>query len=283
MSSFIISCGGTGGHLTPGISLAERLTESGHKCCLIISKRTVDGHFTEHYSGLKFFPVSGLPFSLGPIGFLSFTSSQLKAFITVYQLILKVKPKKIIAFGGFITFGVGFAGMLLGRSLVLHESNRVPGKATRLFARWASRVYLPKGVKIKDISPEKIRNIGLPLRRGISLINKRLARSKLKIQSAGKLLVVMGGSQGAQILNSWIKKSFKDFALEGINVLCLTGNGKGTFGYIDGVSRTGEKVKFYEMPFSHEIGVVLSSADLVVSRAGAGTIAELVKLLLFHG
>jgi UDP-N-acetylglucosamine--N-acetylmuramyl-(pentapeptide) pyrophosphoryl-undecaprenol N-acetylglucosamine transferase len=91
------------------------------------------------------------------------------------------------------------------------------------------------------------------------------------------VLVVLGGSQGASKLNEWARQRAEALAFEGIQLYCVTGLGKGEVGERTLKSRNGQAVKAIFVPFSDRIGELLSAADLVVSRAGAGTIAELIR------
>ncbi|HEY5079987.1 MAG TPA: UDP-N-acetylglucosamine--N-acetylmuramyl-(pentapeptide) pyrophosphoryl-undecaprenol N-acetylglucosamine transferase, partial [Opitutaceae bacterium] len=92
-----------------------------------------------------------------------------------------------------------------------------------------------------------------------------------------KVLVVLGGSQGASALNSWARSRLDTLASEGIQVVCVTGLGKGNPETLTLQSGTGELVNAVFMPFCDRIAELLCAADLVVSRAGAGTLAELIR------
>jgi len=114
------------------------------------------------------------------------------------------------------------------------------------------------------------------LRECVKLTARSAARRELGIDNTGKVLVILGGSQGAQALNDWIREGLKGFAREGINVCCLTGLGNGESRVTELISADGRRVKGIFQPFSDQMGDLLSAADLVVARAGAGTIAEVV-------
>jgi UDP-N-acetylglucosamine--N-acetylmuramyl-(pentapeptide) pyrophosphoryl-undecaprenol N-acetylglucosamine transferase len=91
------------------------------------------------------------------------------------------------------------------------------------------------------------------------------------------VVVVLGGSQGASALNAWSRDAAAEFAENGIQLYCLTGLGKGTEEVRRLRDRDGAEVRAIAVPFSDRMATVLSAADLAVSRAGAGTIAELVR------
>ena len=277
MSNFVISCGGTGGHLSPGISLAERLIEQGHRCWLIISKKDVDTRLTRKYPQLDFVRAPGAAFSLYPWRLIKFFIQQFQLILFSFRLLRNKRPDTIVAFGGFITVGITLAGIIHGCPVAIHEANRKPGKATRYLRRLAHRLYLPEGVQLAGVPLQSIKHLGYPLRKGIRRTPKESARGNLRIDVSGKLLVVLGGSQGAQVLNEWVNEHFEKLGAEGISIYCVTGLGKGNNGVFEYRSATGEVVKAYYTTFSDNMGGVLSSADLVLSRAGAGTIAELMQ------
>ncbi len=276
MSRFLISCGGTGGHLSPGIAIAESLLDRGQGCLLVISRKQVDARLIENYQHLDFVKAPGAPFSLHPVRFLSFVIQQLWLLIFSFRFVRKYRPDVIIAFGGFISTGFAIAGIGRRCPLALHETNRKAGKATRFLSGLANRIYLPEGVRLGGVTPEKVLHLSYPLRSDIRRSTREAAREKLGIDIEGKLVVVLGGSQGAQILNEWVLENFESLAAEGINVYCVTGIGKGYECVQEFTNAKGGEFRAYFTPFTDQMSEVLSSADLVAGRAGSGTIAELV-------
>lgn len=94
---------------------------------------------------------------------------------------------------------------------------------------------------------------------------------------SAKLLVVLGGSQGAASLNKWVKNNLADLAEDGISVYCLTGMQEQNAGTIQLDGMGGEKIVSRFVPFSDQMHILMSAANLVISRAGAGSIAEIVR------
>lgn len=277
MSRFVISCGGTGGHLSPGISLAEGLNARGHETVLLISQKRVDARLSEKYPQLRFERMPGTGFSLRPMKFLRCVSSQTHAFLFSLRLLRELRPDALIGFGGFTSAPLVVAGRVLGIPAVLHEANRVPGLAVRTLGRLARRVYLPAGVTIRGIRAAVTRHAGLPVRREIVRHPQAEARSALGLDPNQRLLAVLGGSQGASALNDWAWANLDLLAGEGIQVYCVTGLGKGEDNVLELRSRAGAPVRAVFTAFSDRMAELMSAADLVVSRAGAGTIAELIR------
>jgi UDP-N-acetylglucosamine--N-acetylmuramyl-(pentapeptide) pyrophosphoryl-undecaprenol N-acetylglucosamine transferase len=277
MNRYLIACGGTGGHLAPGIALAEELSARGHPCTLLVSQKRVDARLIEKYPQFNFVRAPGAPFVLNPIGLLKCLYQQTKSIGFNLRLMKQLKPDRVIGFGGFTNAGVILAAYLNRIPCALHESNRIPGRAIRFLGPLTDRVYLPPGVHLPRAPLSKIRQVGMPVRREFRRIGRSNARIRLGFDPAQKMLLVLGGSQGAQVLNDWVRRRLEFLAQEGIQVCCLTGIGKGAEGIFEHRSRSGLIVRSRFMQFSDKMAELLSAADLVVSRAGAGTIAELIR------
>jgi UDP-N-acetylglucosamine--N-acetylmuramyl-(pentapeptide) pyrophosphoryl-undecaprenol N-acetylglucosamine transferase len=183
----------------------------------------------------------------------------------------------IVGFGGFTSAPLVLAAWMSGVPAALHESNRVPGLAIRTLGRLAERVYLPPGIRISGIRAAATRHVGLPVRREIVRLPQTSARHALGLDPNQRLLVVLGGSQGAASLNDWARSQLQMLAAEGIQVYVVTGLGKGDDGMVELKTKTGAPVRAVFTPFSDRMAELMSAADLVVSRAGAGTLAELIR------
>ena len=277
MSKYLISCGGTGGHLSPGISLAEGLAARGHEAVLLVSRKKVDARLLEKYPHLRFERMPGTGFSFNPLQLLRCVVSQTRAFFYCLRLVRTLRPDGLVGFGGFTSAPIVFAGRLLGVPVALHESNRVPGLAIRALGRFARRVYLPPGIRLPGVRPAATRHVGLPVRREFVRQPPAAARAALGLAPHQKVLVVLGGSQGSGALNDWTRAQLPALAAVGIQVYCVTGLGKGRDGVTEHRAKTGATVRAEFVAFSDRIGALLSAADLVVSRAGAGTLAELIR------
>ena len=277
MSRFLIACGGTGGHLAPGIALAEALRARGHDAKLFISSKRVDARLCEHYPQLSAVPVPSSPFGWRPDVHWRFHWRQAQGLGFSLRYIRRHRPDAIIGFGGFTSASVILAGWILGVPVALHEANRVPGKAVRLLSHLAQRLYLPPGVRLPGRRGLLVRHTGLPVRAEVARMPRDEARARLGADAAQKLLVIMGGSQGSGALNDWAEAELETLAHAGVQVWCVTGLDKGRAGVRELPTRHGGVVRAWFEPFTDRVGTLFSAADLVVSRAGAGTLAELVR------
>lgn len=277
MSKFLIACGGTGGHLAPGIALAEALRARGHDARLFISHKRVDSRLSQKYPHLTIERVPGAPFGLRPDVLAKFVVKQTQGLFFSLRFLGSFRPHAVVGFGGFTNAGVTTAARLLDIPVALHEANRIPGRAVRVLSRWAQRLYLPPGVRLPGRLGLTVRHTGLPVRAEVARLPRESARAELGVDGRQKLLVVIGGSQGSGQLNAWVEANLEALAHEGVQVWCVTGLGKGEGAVRELRTKHGAVVRAWFEPFTDRVGALLSAADLVVSRAGAGTIAELVR------
>ena len=277
MKNVVIACGGTGGHLTPGIALAQSLEEKGCNSWLFISRKSVDSRLSSKYPKLNFVAMPGAPLIRTPIGLFLFLRGFMSSYLRSKRFYKKVNADAMIGFGGFSSLGPALAARLQKIPIFIHEANRAVGKAVRMIAKNSDRVYLPEGMVLEGLSTEVVKNVGYPLRKEFRRIPRERARKHLGILNSDRLLVVLGGSQGAASLNRWVKKNLSDLAGEGIATLCITGMGKDSSGVVQLDGPADEIITSRFITFTDEMNVLLSAADLVVSRAGAGAIAEIVR------
>lgn len=276
MSTYIIACGGTGGHLAPGIALAEHLQGRGHRSLLLISEKSIDGQITAKYPAMRFARIPGAPLHATPSGVLRFALKQLQGLLFALRLVRREKPIMIVGFGGFTTAAIIVAGWMSRVPVVLHEANRVPGRAVRALARFARRIYLPRGVGLPEARLAKVRHAGLPVRAEISRQPRGESAERFGLDPNRRTVAVLGGSQGAAALNSWAETAAPLLAAQGVQLLCVTGPGKGEARLQRHPGPGGAEIAAVTLPFCDQMAACYSVADLVVSRSGAGTLAELV-------
>ncbi len=277
MKNVIIACGGTGGHLTPGIALAQSLEEKGCKAWLFISRKSVDSRLSSKYPTLNFVAMPGAPLIRTPLGVIRFLKGFISSYLQSKRFYKKVQAEAMVGFGGFTSLGPAVAARFQKIPIFIHEANRVVGKAVRMIAKNSDRLYLPEGLVVEGLSQKVVKNVGYPLRKEFRRIPRERARKHLGIPNIDRLLVVLGGSQGAASLNNWVKTNLSELAKEGISTLCITGMGKDSSGVVQLDGPGGEIITSRFIAFTDEMNVILSAADLVVSRAGAGAIAEIVR------
>lgn len=257
--------------------MAEELGRRGHRCVLLISEKTIDARLVEKYPQHTFRRIAGAPLVLTPAGLLRFATRQARGFAFALALVRRERPEVIVGFGGFTTSAIILAGWLLRVPVALHEANRVPGRAVRALARFARRIYLPRDVSLPQVPPHKIRHAGLPVRAEIERLPRHEAAARFGLDPERHTVAVLGGSQGASALNDWAAKVGPVLAAQGVQLIAITGPGKGGATSTTHPGPGGAPMTVRTLPFCDDMAGLLSSCDLVVSRAGAGTLAELVQ------
>ncbi len=277
MSRFIILCGGTGGHLAPGIAVGQALIKAGHSASFVISNKQVDSRLISKYSDLDVIRAPGTAFSTNPVKLVKFFVELCKSVMLGMRTFSKKKYDVLISFGGFNSLGFSIAAWLCKVPIVVHEANRKAGKATRFLGSFAERIYVPYGVKIRNKDFSKIKYSGYPIRDEIRKYPSDICRQKFGFPKDCKLLLILGGSQGAAALNDWALSNFEELAKRNIDVLCVCGQGKSPGADVVLTGSDGREHRLKCMEFCDDMGAAMSAADLVVARAGAGSIAEFAR------
>jgi len=263
-----IACGGTGGHIFPGLAVARCLRDRGHDVVLWLSGRSVEKTSLKEWDGeVISVRAAGFPsdFSLRSVG----VAWDL-AFATV-KCVLRMachRPDGLLAMGSYASVGPVLAARCYRVPVVLHEANAVPGRAVSLLSHFASNVAVTFGEASKESGAKGVLT-GLPLR---STLNPRFPSDRL---SNGVFTVlIMGGSQGAHVLNDIGSKAVCAMHADGVpvQVVHLTGHDDGVF-----VANRYEEagLRHLVFPFLDEMSIAYGAADIAVSRAGAATCMEL--------
>ncbi|MDR0728447.1 MAG: UDP-N-acetylglucosamine--N-acetylmuramyl-(pentapeptide) pyrophosphoryl-undecaprenol N-acetylglucosamine transferase [Puniceicoccales bacterium] len=273
----LIACGGSGGHLAPGIALAQELSGRGHQPVLFVSSKAVDRRILAPYSSWPVFFLPASPPSKKLGAFLRFAYLQLLSLVQTLRFLNQNPAAAVVVTGGFTSPPVALAGFLKKIPLFIHESNRVPGKVTRHLARLARRVYLPSEWAVPQISKSqrhKFRPLGYPLRSEFFGPEALAQEGFPKNPEKGLSFLLLGGSQGAWALNRWFREHVEELAPLAGRWVCVTGEG-----YYEAHGEDLEKIRQNHpsvefLPFCEHMPSLLAEADLVIARAGAGSIAE---------
>jgi UDP-N-acetylglucosamine--N-acetylmuramyl-(pentapeptide) pyrophosphoryl-undecaprenol N-acetylglucosamine transferase len=275
----VIACGGTGGHLFPGIAVAEVLRERGHEVLLFVSEKEIDSLALSTRSQFRFekLPTIGFPSVYSPkiFGFIRRFTESLSRCRAIYQ---KFKPQVVLGMGGFTSTAPILAGRMRGISTLIHESNAVPGKANRLASKVVRAVLL--GFKECAAFFPKVRTeiTGTPIRTELRRLDRQSARQKLGLQADVTTMLVMGGSQGASGINQAVIKSLPLLrGSAGLQVVHLSGTRDERF-VADNYRR--ERIPAYVAAFHHHMEEVYSAADFTVARSGAASLAEIASFEL---
>ncbi len=283
MSLILFVGGGTLGHIVPAIAIARALQE---RC------PDTSAHFVCSPRGeAEFLKKESLPYTIIDSPRLSWDFPW-KFFFAHRQsmaLLRSLKPKVVFSKGGYVSVPVCFAAKKLGIPIILHESDAVMGRANQLIAKMATHVCLGFPIKNiiadcrlqKDISA--ICNLqylftGNPLRPEITQGSRDEGLRITGFSGTRPILLVMGGSQGAQVINEWVANHLPELTQK-YDVIHLTGVGKSTTrNQQPGTCSPEPGTRNYlPLPFAYtEFPHLYACTTIAISRAGAGSIAELL-------
>lgn len=272
---FAIACGGTGGHLFPGLAVAEVLRGQGHEVLLFVSEKEVDARALRGHPDLpsQKLPSIGLPsvFSPAMVTFLRRLRDSMKTCGRSYEA---DRPDAVLGMGGFTSIAPLIAARWRGIPAFLHESNAIPGKANRLAARFCRAVLLGFDDCTKHF-PKRLTHVtGTPIRRELAegVPGRREARQALGLDPDRRTLLVMGGSQGAAGINALMTQAAPHLAADELQIVHLAGE-RDVEPLRSAYAAAG--VSAVVLPFCDRMQDVYPAADLALSRSGAASLGEL--------
>ena len=267
----LIMAGGTGGHIFPAMSIAEKLQEMGMHVEWLGSTAGLEEQLLgQTRIPLHLIAARGLR-GKGWMSLLTAPFMILQATRQALGVMSRVNPDCVLGMGGFVTGPGGVAARLHGKKLLLHEQNSVPGITNRLLAPLAYRILQAFPGTFK--SSRKVQTVGNPVRRsisGLAALRKPDATRPLRV-------LVLGGSQGAQAINEVVPFAVAGWqGQERPQVLHQAGRSKTAATescYAEAGLELGERITVTE--FIDDMAEAYSWADLVVCRSGASTVAEI--------
>lgn len=261
----LIAASGTGGHLFPAIATAEQLSDFSIEWLGVpdrLETRLVPRHYPLHTIAVEGF--QGRP-GLGTIR----TLSKLVASIwNVRQLLKQGNFQGVFTTGGYIAAPTILAARSLGLPAILHESNALPGKVTRLLSPLCNAVALGFAEAADYLPRAQTVQVGTPVRSPFLADAADLPPLNLPIPDDAPLLVVVGGSQGAVAVNQWVRECAPAWLDAGIWIVHLTGDN-------DPNAKDVIHPHYLVFPFFDNMAALLRRATLAISRAGAGSLTEL--------
>ena len=262
MTRLLIAASGTGGHLFPALAVAECLDNSWEVRWLGVPDRLETQLVPERF-GLITVKAGGLQ-GRG-LSKLVQLLRLIAAGWRVKRLLQRERIELVFTTGGYIAAPAILAARLNGIPAVLHEANAIPGRGTRLLARFCSAVAVGLPVASERIPGCTPQLTGMP---GRTAFLKAQPLPAWVPSGDGPLLVVIGGSQGAVGLNRMVRAVLPELLQQGCRVVHLTGRNDPDVGQL-------KHPLLVERPFSDDIPGLLQHADLAISRAGAGSLSEL--------
>ena len=271
MKRIILTGGGTAGHVTPNIALLPRLKELGYDIQYIGSYNGIEKELIEPF-GIPYHGISSGKlrryFSMKNF---SDPFRVLKGFGEANKLIRDLKPDVIFSKGGFVSVPVVLAGKKNKVPVVIHESDMTPGLANKLSLPSAAKVCCNFPETLEHLPADKAVLTGSPIRQELLSGNKIAALDLCGFSADKPVILVIGGSLGSVVVNNAVRLALPDL-LEQFHVIHLCGKGK-----LDASLNNVEGYAQFEY-IKSELRDIFALADVVISRAGANAICELLAL-----
>ncbi len=273
--SILIACGGTGGHLFPGIAVAEELLSKGHQVRLLISEKKVDEKASKKYEHLDFVKIPAiakpptLSFKMFP-----FLGRLFKTIGTCKSLLKKHQVDVVLGMGGFTSFPPIVAGKKLGLRTYVHDSNAIPGRSNLMTSKHCSKVLLGLGEAKRYFPNAEVVITGTPVRKEMqNLPDRETAAAQFGLDPHRPIVLVVGGSQGARQLNTFVVEASEQ--LGGV-VQWLHITGMFDFERVEELSKGLSHHQ--TLAFCDQMPAAYACTDLAVCRSGASSLTELSYL-----
>ncbi len=266
----LIMAGGTGGHIFPGLAVAEQLRVQGWNVhWLGAPAPSMESQLVPprgfSYETVQFGGVRGK--GLKTLALLPL--KLLRAFWQSLCVMRRIKPDVVVGLGGYITFPAGMMAVLCGKPLVLHEQNSVAGMANKVLAGVAKRVFSA----FPNVLP-KAEWVGNPMRDGF--VQQPTPAERFADRSGPLRVLVVGGSLGAQALNTLVPQALSLIPPNQRPHVIHQSGAKQIDALRDAYAQAGVRAEL--TPFIDDTAQAFAEADLVIARAGASTVTELAAV-----
>jgi UDP-N-acetylglucosamine--N-acetylmuramyl-(pentapeptide) pyrophosphoryl-undecaprenol N-acetylglucosamine transferase len=269
-----IACGGTGGHLFPGLAVAEVLKDRGHEVLLLISEKQIDAIAVGNRNEFRIqkIPAVGLT-KLVSLRFFSFLAKFLNGLVACLRTYRSFKPDVVLGMGGFTSTAPILAGRINGLPTFIHESNAIPGKANRLNALLSKKVLLGFQECARYFPNKPVEVTGTPIRDSLRCpVDRSHALKNMRLKSDLRTVLVMGGSQGAHGINEAVVAVLERFAQKEVQFIHLTGKEDENYVY---ECYQREAIPAFVSAFYDRMEEAYTVADLAIARSGAASLTEL--------
>jgi UDP-N-acetylglucosamine--N-acetylmuramyl-(pentapeptide) pyrophosphoryl-undecaprenol N-acetylglucosamine transferase len=265
----LLAAGGTGGHIMPALAVADalRAIDAGHQVSFCGSGKPLESKLVTNY---PLHALSSVPFrGKGPLGVVRFFSSFPQLLIDARRLLKQEKPDVVVGFGGYPSFLPVFSAATMRIPTAIQEQNVHAGGANRVLSAFVDRVYAVRGSG-PFLRSSRLTEVSNPVRKEFLSVGPWSAPADQPFR-----VLVLGGSQGAQSVNRAILKILPQLADLNLSIAHQTGAADADRvlnEYIE--SGLQKKIELRVLPFIQDVASALASAQLVICRAGAMTVAE---------
>ncbi len=270
---FIISGGGTGGHIFPAVAIANALKKNIPDCEILFvgaEGRMEMQKVPEAGYAIKGLPIAGLQRSLD-LKNLLLPIKVLKSVTMAMKIITDFKPDVAIGVGGYASAPLLFAAKLKGIPYVIQEQNSYAGITNKILGKWAQKICVAYDGMQNFFPKEKIVFTGNPVRANISesKVTKQEALQYFNLAENRKTVLVIGGSLGARTINQSIDAGIEKINTENVQLIWQTGKGY----FETAKQKANNSIKVFD--FIKQMDMAYAAADVIISRAGALSVSEL--------
>lgn len=262
--TLLVMAGGTGGHVFPGLAVADRLQSEGWQVSWLGTSDRMEAQLVpEHGYEIDFIDIAGVRGN-GLKRLLMAPLRIIKSIIQARAVIKKRNVDLVLGMGGFASGPGGIAAWIMGIPVILHEQNAAAGMTNRILARFSKKVLMGFSGAFQS---EKAVLVGNPVRKELI----ELPRKQISAADKPLKLLIVGGSLGAQVLNEVLPKVLRRFDNSQLKVLHQSGKGK------DETLKSAYRDIELDVdvrPFISDMDAAYDWADLIICRAGALTVAE---------
>lgn len=270
MGRFSVSCGGTGGHVFPGIATARALKGRGHEVTVWLSGKAIETATRQAWDG----PVVGIGaegISASPAKLPLSLFRLARVIVTSRRALRASRPDALLAMGSYSSVGPVLAARMLGIPVVLHEANVIPGRAVALLARFAKTIGISFPETRQHLRHASLTLTGVPLRRELEA---RAAAAATRPPGNAFTVLTMGGSQGAQRLNQAVPETLGRLRREGLPVEAIHLAGERDRAAVE-TAYAAAGVPADVHGFCTDMASVYGRAHLAIARSGANSCMEL--------
>lgn len=276
---FIFAGGGTGGHLYPGLAVADALRQLAPQASVtfLTTTRTLDRQLLEP-TAFDQVEQPVRPFTVHPLRLPGFLWAWQRSVRSARALLLQCRPRAVLGLGGYAAGPPVVAARKLGIRTAILNPDAIPGRANRFLARYADLVVLQWDVSSRHFpAGTNCQPMGCPIRAAFGTPDPGKGRQRFDLAPARPVLLVTGASQGAHTLNQVMMRVWPAFHAVHPDWQLLHLTGPADEAAVSAAyAAAGAPARI--VSFTHEMSLALAAADLVVSRAGASTLAELTAL-----
>ena len=270
---YLVTAGGTGGHIYPAIAIINKIKQNDKEAEILYVGTTnrMEKDIIPNL-GLNYVGIAMCGLSKNPIKIIKFGCNFVSGIGKSKKIIKEFQPNIVVGVGGYITAPVIMAASKLNIPTLLHEQNSVPGKANNFLSKYVDTICVSMKSSLEYFPKEKTVFTGNPRSEEI-ILGEKGNKKDYNLNPSKKLVLIVNGSLGASTINQKIVELLPSFENKNYEVLLATGKQD-----YDNIRVKNHVANVKIVPYIEDMAGILKNTDLIISRAGASTIAEITAL-----